>query len=70
MARMKCIDAAALVRLGFSNKQIAADLVISEGTAGLHVKHILAKLGFRSRAQVAAWAVERDLVAPSRDVAK
>lgn len=64
------LEVAALVRLGFSNKQIAADLVISEGTAGLHVKHILAKLGFRSRAQVAAWAVERDLVAPSRGVTK
>lgn len=62
------IEVAALVRLGLSNKQIAASLVISEGTAGLHVKHILAKLGFRSRAQVAAWAVERGLEAPTGGV--
>jgi non-specific serine/threonine protein kinase len=62
------LEVASLVRLGFSNRQIAADLVISEGTAGLHVKHILAKLGFRSRAQVAAWAVEHGLDAPARVV--
>jgi DNA-binding NarL/FixJ family response regulator len=30
-------------------------LVISEGTVDVHVKHILGKLGFRSRAQVAGW---------------
>jgi len=29
--------------------------VISEGTVEVHVKHILSKLGFKSRAQVAAW---------------
>lgn len=57
-------EIAALVREGLSNRQIAGALVISEGTAGLHVKHILAKLGFRSRAQVAVWAVEQGLEAP------
>jgi DNA-binding NarL/FixJ family response regulator len=30
--------------------------VISEGTAEVHVKHILSKLGFKSRHQVAVWA--------------
>jgi len=38
-----------------SNKGIAADLVISQRTAEGHVEHILTKLGFTSRAQVAAW---------------
>ena len=42
-------------RGGRSNKEIAADLVISQRTAEGHVEHILAKLGFTSRAQVAAW---------------
>jgi DNA-binding NarL/FixJ family response regulator len=28
----------------------------------VHVKHILSKLGFKSRAQVAAWANDRGLV--------
>ena len=37
------------------NKQIAAALVISPRTAEGHVERILAKLGFTSRAQAAAW---------------
>ena len=46
---------ARLVAGGRSNKEVAADLVISQRTAEGHVEHILAKLGFTSRAQVAAW---------------
>lgn len=46
---------AALVADGLSNRQIAARLVISERTAQNHVQHILVKLGFANRAQVAAW---------------
>jgi len=44
---------------GLTNKQIAAELVIAEGTADRHVANILGKLRFRSRAQVAAWVVEQ-----------
>jgi DNA-binding CsgD family transcriptional regulator len=44
-----------LVADGLSNRDIAEKLVISEGTVDVHVKHILGKLGFRSRAQVAGW---------------
>jgi predicted ATPase/DNA-binding CsgD family transcriptional regulator len=46
---------ARLVSEGNSNKEIAAALVISQRTAEGHVEHILAKLGFTSRAQIAAW---------------
>jgi DNA-binding NarL/FixJ family response regulator len=46
---------ARLVAAGRSNKEIAAELVISQRTAENHVEHILAKLGFTSRAQLAAW---------------
>ena len=46
---------ARLVAGGRSNKEIAAELVISQRTAEGHVERILAKLGFTSRAQVAAW---------------
>jgi DNA-binding CsgD family transcriptional regulator/tetratricopeptide (TPR) repeat protein len=46
---------ARLIAAGRSNKEIAADLVISQRTAEGHVEHILTKLGFTSRAQVAAW---------------
>jgi predicted ATPase/DNA-binding CsgD family transcriptional regulator len=44
-----------LVAEGMSNKQIAAQLVISQRTAEAHVEHILVKLEFNSRAQIAAW---------------
>ena len=46
---------ARLVAGGRSNRDIAAELVISQRTAENHVEHILTKLGFTSRAQVAAW---------------
>jgi non-specific serine/threonine protein kinase len=52
-----------LVAQGLTNRQIGATLFITEGTARLHVKHILRSLGFTSRAQVAAWAVEQGLAA-------
>jgi len=51
-------EVTALLARGMSNRAIAESLVISEGTAEVHVKRILNKLGFRSRSQVAAWAVE------------
>ena len=49
------LQVARLVAGGRSNKEIAAELVISPRTAEGHVERILAKLGFTSRAQVAAW---------------
>jgi predicted ATPase/DNA-binding NarL/FixJ family response regulator len=49
------LQVARLVAQGRSNKEIAARLVISRRTAEGHVEHILTKLGFTSRAQVAAW---------------
>jgi DNA-binding NarL/FixJ family response regulator len=53
---------AALLARGYTNRQIADSLVISERTADGHVANILSKLGFKTRAQVAAWAVEHRLV--------
>ncbi|MFQ6398700.1 response regulator transcription factor [Nocardia sp. KC 131] len=47
-----------LVARGLTNKAIATRLVISHRTAEGHVEHILTKLGFTSRAQIAAWAAE------------
>jgi non-specific serine/threonine protein kinase len=49
------LQVARLIAEGRSNKEIAAELVISQRTAENHVEHILTKLGFTSRAQVAAW---------------
>ena len=50
---------AGAVAEGLSNRQIATKFVIAQRTAEGHVEHILTKLGFNSRAQIAAWAVER-----------
>ena len=50
---------AALIAAGYSNKAIAAELSISPTTAARHVANILAKLGFRSRTQIAAWVADR-----------
>lgn len=52
-------EVAALVAEGLTNREIAARLVIAERTATTHVVHILDKLGFRSRSQVAAWEAQR-----------
>jgi len=49
------VEVAQLVAEGLSNKQVAARLLISERTVATHVGHILDKLGFKSRAQIAGW---------------
>jgi DNA-binding NarL/FixJ family response regulator len=46
-----------MVAAGKANKQIAAELVISERTARTHVSNILRKLNLSSRTQAALWAV-------------
>lgn len=48
-------EVAALVAEGLTDREIANRLVISQRTAESHVQHILAKLGFRSRTQIATW---------------
>jgi non-specific serine/threonine protein kinase len=48
-------EVAALVAEGWTNRQIAERLVVVETTAERHVANILNKLGFHSRAQIAAW---------------
>ncbi len=48
-----------LVAQGLTNRQIAANLHIAERTAENHVQHILTKLGFNTRSQIAAWVTAR-----------
>jgi len=55
-------EVAALLASGFSNRAIAERLVITEGTAEVHVKHIMNKLGLTSRTQVAVWASKHGIV--------
>jgi predicted ATPase/DNA-binding CsgD family transcriptional regulator len=53
-------EVATLVAQGLSDKDIAARLVVSPRTAQSHVRHILNKLGFDTRVQIAAWKETSD----------
>jgi DNA-binding NarL/FixJ family response regulator len=55
-----------VVGAGKANKEIAAQLGISERTARTHVSNILSKLGLHSRTQAALWAVREGLVDTDR----
>ncbi len=56
-------EVSALVAQGCSNRAIAEKLVVSERTVESHVTNILGKLGFTTRAQIAAWVATRGLAA-------
>src|SRR5690348_7140086 len=51
---------ARLIAKGRSNRVIGQELLISPATAARHVANILVKLGFNSRAQIAAWAAHQE----------
>jgi DNA-binding NarL/FixJ family response regulator len=53
-------EVARLLAGGLSNKEIGARLFISERTVDSHVRNILNKLGFSSRAQIAGWIAASD----------
>jgi two-component system response regulator DevR len=56
----------ALIAKGYTNKQIAEELYVSEKTARNHVSHILEKLGLSRRSEAAAFAVEHKLIPPHK----
>jgi len=55
-------EVAKLVAEGLSNREIGERLFIAERTAEGHLEQVRNKLGFHSRAQVAAWAVSSGLI--------
>jgi DNA-binding NarL/FixJ family response regulator len=61
------LDVLRLVAAGKPNKQIAAELAISERTARTHVSRILRKLRLSSRTQAALWAVREGLADVERE---
>ena len=56
-------EIAELIADGLTNRQIADRLTISVRTAEAHAQHVLIKLGFRARAQIASWVAEQHAVA-------
>jgi DNA-binding NarL/FixJ family response regulator len=56
------VEVLRLVARGRSNRQIAAELVISPRTAEHHVQHIYTKIGASTRAAAAMFAMEHGLV--------
>ena len=59
-------EVAMLAARGLTNREIAARLCLSVRTAEVHVDHILTKLGFGSRTQLAAWAHQEGLLAEDK----
>jgi non-specific serine/threonine protein kinase len=53
------LEVARLVGSGMTSRAIAERLFLSERTVESHLEHILTKLGFSSRAQVAGWVAAR-----------
>lgn len=57
-------EIALLIAQGKSNREIAAQLVLSTRTVENHIAHILSKLDFHSRTRIATWVVEQALAKP------
>jgi DNA-binding NarL/FixJ family response regulator len=56
------IEVLQLIATGATNREIAQELVISEGTVKNHVSSILTGLGLRDRTQAAIYAREHNLI--------
>jgi predicted ATPase/DNA-binding CsgD family transcriptional regulator/tetratricopeptide (TPR) repeat protein len=54
-------EVARLVAHGKSNRAIADQLVVGVSTVEAHITHIFTRLGFSSRTQIAAWAIDKGL---------
>lgn len=54
-----------LLASGLTNQQIAQTLVITRGTAKIHVERIIRKLGVSDRTQAALRAIELGLASPN-----
>ena len=57
------LEVARLIAQGMTNREVAARLQIAQRTAVAHVEHIMAKLGFASRVEIAVWMLQNDRAA-------
>jgi DNA-binding NarL/FixJ family response regulator len=60
------LEVCRLVARGLSNREIAAQLYVSEATVKTHVAHVLSRLGLRDRVQVTVFAYEHGIVRPGQ----
>jgi DNA-binding NarL/FixJ family response regulator len=58
------LEVLTLIGRGLTNAEIAAELVVGEGTIKTHVNHLFAKLQLRDRAAAVVFAFDHDLVTP------
>jgi len=59
------VEVLRLLAQGRTNRQVGAELYISEKTASVHVSNILAKLGANGRTEAVAIAAQRGLLPPA-----
>ena len=57
-----------LVLAGYTNKQIAAEIFVSEKTVEFHLDHIYTKIGVRSRILAGIWALQQGLQVETREI--
>ena len=57
-----------LVLAGYTNKEIAADIFISEKTVEFHLDHIYTKIGARTRLLAGIWAMQQGIKADTREI--
>ena len=65
--RLREREVLALIGPGMTNTEIAAELVVGEGTIKTHVNHLFAKLHLRDRAAAVVFAFDHDLVNRAKD---
>ena len=56
------LEVARLIARGYTNRQIAVTLTLSERTVSTHIGNIYGKLGFNARAQLTRWAIEKGII--------
>ena len=61
------VEIVKLLPKGFTNKEMAETLFVTDNTVKVHVKNILGKLQLRNRQQLAAYAVQKGLVTEIKD---
>lgn len=59
------LEVALLIVTGLRSKEVGTKLDIERGTVDKTIEHIYDKLGFRSRAQLAIWLMDRGLLESS-----